>query len=106
MVTDLPPQIQNLPPKPVSAIIEQYVPNRSVECIPEPSKQTLPDPEHFGGYPVSESGTARASLASGATQNMTSGWMPWEGKIPLLLVQFDYKGHLLEIRPELTAKKA
>jgi len=104
MIADLPPQIQNLPPKPAYAVIEQYVPNRLVECVSNPesiSRQTPIESEHFGGYPVAESGTARASLASGTTQNMTNGWVPWEGKIPSLLVQYDHKAHLWEMKPEI-----
>lgn len=104
MLTDLPPQIQNIPPKPAYAVIEQYIPNRSVECGSNPvpiSRQAPPDLEHFGGYPVNEGGTARASLASGTTQTMTNGWVPWEGKIPSVIIQLDYLSHLLEIKPEL-----
>lgn len=103
MLTDLPPQIQSIPPKPVSAVIEQYVPNNSVECASkqEPnSKQTHPDPKHFGGY-ITTSGTAQISLASGTTQKMTNGWVPWEGKIPSLLVQYNHKAHLREMKPEI-----
>ncbi len=106
MVTDLPPQTQNIPPKSVYAVIEQYVPNHSVEHASnqEPiSKQTLPNPKHFGGY-LTTSGTAQVSQASGVAQNITFGWIPWEGKIPSLLVQFDYESHTLEIKPELTSK--
>lgn len=107
MVTDLPPQIQNIPNKPAYAVIEQYVPNRPVECNSNPesiSRQSPPDSEHFGGYPVNEGGTARASSASGITQNMTNGWVPWEGKIPSLLVQYGHKAHFWEIKPEIRQK--
>lgn len=101
MVIDLPYQIQNIPSKPVYAVIEQRVPNRAVECNPTPlSKQRLPDPEHFGGY-ITTSGTAQASLASETTQKMTNGWIPWEGKIPSVIIQLDYLSYLLEIKPEL-----
>ncbi|MBI2314783.1 hypothetical protein HYU93_01860 [Candidatus Daviesbacteria bacterium] len=107
MIIDLPPQIQNIPPKPAYAVIQPALPNNVTFCWQDPKsicRQSPHESEHFGGYSVS--GTAPVSLASGTTQNMTREWIPWEGKIPSLLVQFDYKGHLLEIKPELTAKKA
>lgn len=102
MVIDLPYQIQNIPPRPIYAVIEQYVPNRLVECAsnPEPiSRQSSPDSEHFGGY-ITASGTL-ASGASGARQVEIMEFIPWEGKIPSVIIQLDYLSHLLEIKPEL-----
>lgn len=104
MIVDLPPQIQNIPPKPVYAVIKQRDPNLLAECVinPEPvSRQLPPESEHFGGYSVTISGTTPASLASGTTQIMTNEWIPWEGKIPSVIIQLDYLSYLLEIKPEL-----
>lgn len=104
MDSTLPPQIQNLTPKPAYAVIQPALPKTVTVCWQDPKsicRQSPHESEHFGGYTVSESGTARASVASGVTQNMNNGWIPWEGKIPSLLVQFDYEAHQREIIPEL-----
>lgn len=102
MIDVLPPQVTNTPPKPAYAVIEQYVPNRSVECgiNPQPiSRQSQSDSEHFGGY-ITSSGTL-ASGASGTRQVEVMEFIPWEGPIPSVLIQFNYQAHLLEIKPEL-----
>lgn len=97
MLIDLPPQIQNIPPKPAYAVIEQYVPNRLVECASNPqplSRQTPPESEHFGGY-ITASGTL-ASGASGARQSEIIEFIPWKGKIPsteIVKLVEDYKDH-------------
>lgn len=103
MVIDLSYQIQNTPPEPAYAVIEQYTPSHLVECVSNLEsvcRRAPAESEHFGGYITTISGT-QASGVSGARQVEIMEFIPWEGKIPSVIIQLDYLSYLLEIKPEL-----
>ncbi len=104
MVTDLPSQIQSISPKPDYAIIVPYTPNRAMECIYNPHsrcRQGQPENGDFGGHFSVR--TAANGTASEATQNMTQ-FIPWDYPNPAKVLEIEYKGHLMEIRPEILEK--
>lgn len=109
MIPYLHPQPANNPPKIAYIIIEPYKPNPIVACVEDPKskcRQERPNPDDLGGHFVTISGGTAASNVSGSLVRSYefTEFVPTEGHIPRLLVQMDYEGKMLEIKPEYRIK--